>query len=67
MSGGFYNQTADCLIGHTMLPGIKVFLNQVLSLHVFSGENQFTHLRQTFQCFRFVIPVGTASPHGFIV
>jgi hypothetical protein len=27
------------LIGHTMLSGIKVFLNQVLSLHVFSTSS----------------------------
>ena len=48
MSGSFYDQTADGLIGHTMLPGIKVLLDQVLSLHVFPGKNQFTHLGQTY-------------------
>ena len=67
MSGSFYDQTADGLIGHTMLPGIKVLLDQVLSLHVFPGKNQFTHLGQTSQCLRLIIPVRAASPHGFII
>ena len=60
-------QAAQCLVGHTVSGCLEVLSDQMLRLTALAGKNQFSHLRQHLQGIWIVIPVGTSSPHGFLV
>ena len=67
MSGKIQNDTTCSLEGHSMCTSKEGFVNEFISLCVFSCKNKFPGFRQCLHSFRIIIAVRAGSPNGFFI